>query len=96
MKPLIHSKSSVRKYDGVIEEYAICSWGDGGLYRYFKDVDKDTLPSEERQKEIHTICSTVLKMLQSIPSDVFENIWGDHVYVTVTKDGMSVNEYDHE
>lgn len=31
-----------------------------------------------------------------IPDDVFENMFGDHVYVVVDRDGVTVEEYDHD
>jgi len=34
--------------------------------------------------------------LSGIPEDVYEHIFGDHVYVIATKDGFEVEEYSHD
>lgn len=36
------------------------------------------------------------KFLNSIPDDLYEGIYGDHVEITVTTNGAEVNEYDHD
>jgi hypothetical protein len=33
---------------------------------------------------------------EHIPEEVFEDMFGDHVRVTITKDGITTDDYDHD
>lgn len=36
------------------------------------------------------------EVLEGIPEDVLEYVFGDHVTITATRDGFKVREYDHD
>ena len=80
---------------GYAEEYSIILYGDDPYYCYI-GMEGVELPSSERMKHISETCKVVEKMLYSIPSEVYQNLFGDHVCVAVTKNGIDVEEYEHE
>jgi hypothetical protein len=60
--------------------------GESG-YRENKDLDKYELSVYEEFKSV----------LQSVPEDFYKDLFGDHVTVTVHKDGrIETEEYDHD
>lgn len=38
----------------------------------------------------------LFQSLDSIPEDTYENMFGDHAFIVVTRDGVDVREYDHD
>lgn len=49
-----------------------------------------------RASFIHKEFCKLSKGLSEIDSDVFMSIFGDHVQAVATKDGIEVDEYDHD
>lgn len=49
-----------------------------------------------RYKEVCEGITELSTILTSIPDDIYQNTFGDHVFVLATKNGIEVNEYDHE
>ena len=39
---------------------------------------------------------TVNKLLSTIPQESFRELFGDHVSVEITRDGVAVEDYDHD
>lgn len=54
----------------------------------------DVLP-EKASQETRTACIALAKALGEI-NEALEELFGDHVQVIVTKDGVSVDEYEHD
>lgn len=52
--------------------------------------------SPERIKEFETVDDEVCKFLSLFSKDDYEFMFGDHIKVTITKDGISVDDYDHD
>jgi hypothetical protein len=68
---------------GHAEDYAATS--DWGSY------DKELL-NEDEAKAVQTF----LKSIHKLPDDIFEDMFGDHVYVVATEKGFDVEEYEHD
>jgi hypothetical protein len=68
---------------GYAEEYAATS--DWGSY------DKELL-NEDEAKAVQAF----LKSIHKLPDDIFEDMFGDHVYVVATEKGFDVEEYEHD
>ena len=65
---------------------------DGELpWRGYEGWDKANVCS----LETHDACVALAKELGNM-EDVLETLFGDHVSVSVTPDGVSVDEYDHD
>lgn len=78
-------------------------WADGentefdtNFYNIFTDRDND---DESKMvtytPEIAKLEQKVVKYLNSIPDEVFEYMFGDHVKVRATKKGFKIESYDH-
>ena len=52
--------------------------------------------SIEKLLECHTEFEEIIKGVNAIPNDVLEEVLGDHVQVNITKDGIDIEEYDHD
>ena len=86
-------------------------WNDGetcyfGVHMDYMDVEIDNEWQEEEfyydeilnkkyAKEYEAI-KTFSKTLMKIPDEVFEDMFGDHVEITATKDGFTTGEYEHD
>lgn len=46
--------------------------------------------------ELQKIAEDISELNGSIPQDVLESVFGDHVRVTATRDGFSVTEHSHD
>lgn len=64
------------------------------------DFDGDTVLNKENKKErklrIKDINNALDTIEKSIPEDVLEAVFGNHVTISVTKDGFTIEECDHE
>lgn len=84
----------------VLSEESYEAWMDeGGSYaeefdvasRYVDDRWKSVLTDDEK-KTIRTFVDSIHKL----PDEVFEDMFGDHVYVVATADGFEVEEHSHD
>ena len=66
------------------------AWGDELWTRY--EVRKGEV--EPTYKE--TVAMAVTGLLEAIDDDTLKAIFGDHVVIRVTRQGMDIIEYDHE
>ena len=69
-------------------EYPELEFNGDGKVGDFKD-GYDSKEHKEVYEAVHTF-------LQQFEDDDFEAMFGDHVQVTVTADGVKVDEYDHD
>lgn len=47
-------------------------------------------------KELKPLSKTVQSVITVIPTEMLEKMFGDHVEITVTRDGVTTESYDHE
>lgn len=59
-----------------------------GTKSYIKNVDFDA--------ELETQIDEFKSVLSEIPDEFLKDLFGDHVLVTVTADGVSTEEYEHD
>jgi hypothetical protein len=70
--------------DGYLSSWDFGSWnGDKRVY------------SEEEQSKA-AIVEDISKFVANIPSDLLLNAFGDHTQITINKDGVDTEHYDHE
>lgn len=55
-----------------------------------------TLENMGRETEIAVAAGTLIHALNEIPEDFYLSLFGDHVKVTVTRDGVETEEFDHD
>jgi hypothetical protein len=58
--------------------------------------NKVETPNPDFNPALAKASEDVLEFLQNVDEDVLRNMFGDHVTITVTKEGVDVSEYDHE
>jgi NAD+--asparagine ADP-ribosyltransferase len=58
--------------------------------------NKKETPNPNYNKELSDAYEDVKEFLETIEKDVFRNLFGDHVEVIVTREGVNVSEYDHD
>ena len=66
-------------------------WGDNR-----KEVEVDErayLPNPDYDPVMGDIVNDVADLINGIPSEVMEDMFGDHVQITVARDGITVDEY---
>ena len=78
------------KYEGLVDEDEKDGEGGNG-YQYISDYYKDKYPAGtlEAYKEAQALIS-------SITEDDFESLFGNHVQVTITREGVETDEYEHD
>lgn len=52
--------------------------------------------SKSEDEELKKIAEDVGDLESSIPNDVLEHVFGDHVRITATREGFDIDEYDHD
>jgi len=62
----------------------------------YEYLDFNTGLSPERVKEFEKVESEVKKFLGLFSKDDYEFMFGDHVEITITKEGVKVDEYEHD
>lgn len=70
---------------GYAEEYA------AGDRQYYEEQYREGVSKEDFDK-----IAEFKHFLSGIPDEIYEHIFGDHVYVIATKDGFEVEEYSHD
>lgn len=78
-----------------LDEKNIVEYGrwDRNLGEYIGRVEE---PNPEYNKELAIAVIEVKEMLKLIPKELYLNMFGDHVEVIVTKEGIEVEEYNHD
>lgn len=63
------------------------------FYGEMEDLEfKEHASDEEKEKALDDL----LKIFNAIPDEYFEDIYGDHCEVKVTKERTEVSDYDHD
>lgn len=66
-------------------------------YGNFSDEDKAAERARfSRLDDAHTAAKAMCEVVSSIDSDTMKSMFGDHVTVIVSKDGVVTEKYDHE
>lgn len=77
-----------------------CDWYDWKVKYYLKgDADYANLLTENPKIDVeaYKVVEEFISVINSIPEDFLKDLFGDHVEVTISKDGtISVDEYDHD
>lgn len=69
---------------------------DSEKYVTRRKEESASFSSEDAYLEFIKDLKAVNAEVQGIPEDVMEDLFGDHVQVTVTREGMEVEGYDHD
>ena len=76
-------------YNGIDFDYV-------GQYS-FTSYKGETQDTEEARQPLFKECYEAIHgLLKSIPDELYKEGFGDHVRVTVTANGVDVDDYDHE
>ncbi len=59
-------------------------------------VGREEVDNPNYNKGLAELADKIRDFLSSFDDDFYVNKFGDHCEITVTKDGISVDEYDHE
>lgn len=81
-------------YDGLYVRY-----GDGVWHRDDIEEKTDTIVEGLTEEDVindYNVVKLFIETVSKIPDDVFEGMFGDHVFVKATAEGIEVEEYDHD
>lgn len=88
---VVHSLSEEQMTDRDYDVYEFPEY-----YGSFYESDKKQFSEAGfTEKEVEQL-EKLLRTLNDIPDDFYEFAFGDHVEVTITKDGVQVEEYSHD
>ena len=81
------------------KDYENIEWGtyqgeDEGVW--IDDPDYGNFNEELIPTTISADADALRKLLDSVPDDMYERMFGDHVIVTATREGFDVTEYHHD
>lgn len=71
----------------------------GTKLHYLETSLRNANINRENYKERCTVSANIKELmegLQQIPEEAYEQMFGDHVQVVVTRDGVEVEEYEHD
>lgn len=51
---------------------------------------------ESESQALKTAADEAEKLINMLPEDLLQDVFGDHVQVTVTRDGITVDGYNHD
>jgi len=57
---------------------------------------KVEIPNEKHDSELESASEDIRKFLQTFDDDFYIRKFGDHSEITVTKEGVEVDDYDHD
>lgn len=90
---LHNPKKEINRLKKKIEEYAANKYSYDFLEDEIERIEKGSI--EETRNKL-AMLEDISQILSSIDDDCYKSIFGDHVRVTVTKDGWSTESYEHE
>jgi DNA repair exonuclease SbcCD ATPase subunit len=90
---LHNPKKEIARLQKRIEEYKKEKYSYSYLEDEIKRIESGSI--EETRNKL-AILEDISQILSSIDDDTYKSIFGDHVRVTVTKDGWSTETYEHE
>ncbi len=74
-------------------------WQYDNYHKWPEYVDAYENKKKELGPRFEEVCNAyeeMKKVLSDIPDEIYKEIFGDHVFILITKDGIQVNDYDHE
>jgi hypothetical protein len=68
------------------------------LYTGYSETERRSIyeRNEQFDPQYAEAKETASKLLNAIPQDIYRSMFGDHVAVKVTRDGVDVEEYEHD
>jgi DNA repair exonuclease SbcCD ATPase subunit len=90
---LHNPKKEIARLQKRIEECKKEKYSYGYLEDEIKSIESGSI--EETRNKL-AILEDISQILSSIDDDCYKSIFGDHVRVTVTKDGWSTESYEHD
>jgi hypothetical protein len=94
-----HNQVSYQGYDYGLRKH-VTKFGEQSYEKWFlsKHADVMDLSLEELQAraERDRDFSEIRKLFSRIPDDIILQLFGDHIKVVITLDGVEVREYDHD
>lgn len=90
---LHNPKKEINRLKKKIEECKKDKYGCDYLQEQIKNIEAGSI---EETKNKLAILEDISQILSTIDNDCYKSIFGDHVRVTVTKDGWSTESYEHE
>ena len=82
----------------------VCEFGVNEIYAKYPGIAEDAGDYEDgyssgyetEDKSIRQAIQVVNKAIQEIPEDFIQQVIGDGVQATITKDGVEIEEYEHD
>lgn len=90
---LHNPKKEITRLQKRIEEYKKEKYDHSYLEDEIKRIESGSI--EETRNKL-AVLEDISQILSSIDDDCYKSIFGDHVRVTVTKDGWSTESYEHD
>lgn len=86
-----------KQYTPYFNDGEPCEFGVYDLEAYYNETDSDEDDdSDGNLNSYHGVDEALALAFNSIPSDLMKSIFGDHAEVTVTRGGITVEEYEHD
>lgn len=80
----------------VIEENERSGRTENSWYKQPVIGTSHSFPNDSFNSKEHDLLEEIKKVIQSVPDEIMESMFGDHVKVTIFKDGTTeTEEYDH-
>ena len=87
-------ESAFPLYDSMIRRYGTDEESEWDKERWSNLIK--AFGSYEKVIEFNEFFAGVSSSFEGIPDDMMKQLFGDHAQVTVTKDAITVDEYDHD
>ncbi len=95
------------EYEGSLPSYSIdevVEYRKNGINDNWSDWQKEYYPKKskeypadtDRLQSLNTDFRQLNSLVMAIPEDIMLDLFGDHSEITVTKEGIDVEEYDHD
>jgi len=90
----VHDSECLMDIPGLKEDSRAACGDDGYVHWYGAGNHK--MYANPVNQEVVVIQDSVDRFMQQFPSDILEKMFGDGVQIVVTREGVEVEEYDHE
>ena len=69
---------------------------DGKKMNHYGELEDDIEIEDELEKKFNEISNEISKFIEAFDENDMEAMFGDHVEITVKKDTVEIEEYDHD
>lgn len=66
------------------------------LNDYYKNNQSEAGITDKRAAELMDAINEIETILNEIPQELYKDVFGDHVSVMISRDGVTTEEHDHE